>query len=150
MLLQYKKYFRNHQQPHGWLQEKNGVKPQIPNDTRWNSQEACMDTFLKNYQKYHKICFDHSDEIKLNMYRIINKPSLHMDAIHLSKQLKLVSCALNKFQRDDCTLGDTVHIWYKLLEAPVLQPYKTILDKRFNQCVTSAHLVAYQGHPKYK
>ena len=149
-IVEVQKYFRNHHQPQGWLREKGGLKPQIPNDTRWNSQNACVDTFLENFPKYHEICIDNSDEIPLNIFGILNNAGLHMEAMNLSKQLKLVSSTLDRFQKDDCTLGEAVHAWYKLLEAPVLQAYNDVLKKRFKQCVTPAHLVAYQGNPKYK
>lgn len=43
-----------------------------------------------------------------------------------------------------------IQIMCELLEAPVLQPYKVIIEKRYNQCVTPTHFVAYQGHPKYE
>ena len=39
---------------------------------------------------------------------------------------------------------------FDVKEALVLQPYRDQIEKRFEQCVTAAHLVAYQGHPKYK
>ena len=97
-VIEVQKFFRNHHQPQGWLREKDGLKPQIPNDTRWNSQEACMNTFLKNYQKYQEICIDHSDEVPLNIIKIIKNANLHMKAIHPPKHLRLVSFVLNSFK----------------------------------------------------
>lgn len=73
-----------------------------------------------------------------------------MEAMHLQQQLLIVSKSLNIMQGDDCTLGDVVHVWLGLLEAPILQPYKDVIQKRFNQCITPLHLVAYQWHPKYR
>ena len=61
------KFYRNHHQPQGWLREKGGLKPQIPNDTRWSSWIATLETFLKNYKIYHEICIEHSDETPLNI-----------------------------------------------------------------------------------
>ena len=60
------------------------------------------------------------------------------------------SYAPSETTKDDCTLGEVVHVWIKLLQAPVLEPYKQIIIKRFNQCITPLHLVAYQAHPLYK
>lgn len=36
-IVEVQKYFRHHHQSHGWLKEKRGVMPQLPNETRWNS-----------------------------------------------------------------------------------------------------------------
>ncbi|RXG72065.1 hypothetical protein Avbf_00958 [Armadillidium vulgare] len=47
----------------GWLREKGGKKPQLPNDTRWNSQCACVDTFIQNFPLYIEIRNKHSAEI---------------------------------------------------------------------------------------
>ena len=43
------KYFRNHHVPGALLSEMSGsVKPQFPNDKRWNSQLKCIETFIRN------------------------------------------------------------------------------------------------------
>ena len=73
-----------------------------------------------------------------------------METIHLQQQLKLVSTVLDRMQSDHCTLGDAVHNWIELTQAAPLLPYKGIIEKRYHQCITPAHLVAYQAHPKYK
>ena len=38
------------------------MMPQIPNDTRWNSQKECQKTFLKNYHKYVEIKLEHIED----------------------------------------------------------------------------------------
>lgn len=149
-IVEVQKYFRNHHQPQAWLSAKGGLKPQLPNDTRWNSQDACIDAFLKNYQIYFEIWCEHPDDIDKNIKSTVENAGIQMESMHLSQQLKIVSAALNKFQEDSCTLGECVHVWFELKEANVLQSYKGIIEKRFQQCVTPAHLVAYQAHPKYK
>ena len=46
-------YCRNHHKPAAWLKEREGsVKPQLPGDTRWESQVQCVDTFLRNGAHY--------------------------------------------------------------------------------------------------
>jgi len=54
-VVEVQKYFRNVHQARGWLEEKGGLVPQLPNDTRWNSRLACMKTFIANYSKYVEI-----------------------------------------------------------------------------------------------
>lgn len=149
-IVEVQRYFRNHHQPSGWLTEKNGVKPQLPNSTRWNSQNDCIDSFLKNYQIMHQICIEHKSVIEKEIIQIMNNAGLYMEAVHLQQQLRLVSSALDSFQKDGCCLGEVAHIWHKLLEADVLLPYKDAIQKRYGQCITPAHMVAYLAHPKYK
>ncbi|RXG60599.1 hypothetical protein Avbf_18136 [Armadillidium vulgare] len=71
-LVEVAKYFRNHHQPEGWLREKGGKKPQLPNDTRWNSQCECVDTFIQNFPLYIEIRNKHSAEIANNIAAIID------------------------------------------------------------------------------
>ena len=47
------KYFRNHHKPSALLKQHVGaLKPQLPGETRWNSQLSCVDTFLINRPFY--------------------------------------------------------------------------------------------------
>jgi len=58
------KYFRNHHQPSAWLKEvSDTVKPQLPGETRWNSQLTCIDTFIRNHAGYTHIANTHEEEI---------------------------------------------------------------------------------------
>ena len=61
-----------------------------------------------------------------------------MVSVHFQQQLLLESSALDNFQKDSCCF------------AGVLLPYKNATQKRYNQCITPAHIVAYLAHPKYK
>ena len=75
-IVEVQRYFRNHHQSSGWLTEKNGVKPQLPNSTRWNSQNDCIDSFLKNYQIIHQICIEHKNDIEKEIIQIMNNAGL--------------------------------------------------------------------------
>ncbi|KAB7500239.1 hypothetical protein Anas_10995, partial [Armadillidium nasatum] len=70
-IIQIQKFFRNHHQPHGWLKEKGGLMPQIPNDTRWNSQQACINTFIQNYYKYVEIA--NEDKLEMSITNIFKQ-----------------------------------------------------------------------------
>ena len=62
-VVEVQKYFRNHHQPSGWLKEvSEAVKPQIPGDTRWNSQLTCTDTFIKNHAAYAHVVNSHASD----------------------------------------------------------------------------------------
>ncbi len=49
------KYFRNVHMAHGLLKEKGGCMPQLPNETCWNSQVACLETYKRNHNLYMEI-----------------------------------------------------------------------------------------------
>lgn len=80
----------------GWLQEKGGMMPQIPNDTRWNSHKACIETFIKNFYKYVEISNEHEDEIANNITTILSNTHLYRETADLQKQITEVAEALNK------------------------------------------------------
>ncbi|XP_065682447.1 uncharacterized protein LOC105843930 [Hydra vulgaris] len=90
------KYFCNHHQPHGWLLEKGGLMPQLPNDTRWNSQLDCLQTYISNHSLYVDIRGEHMESIDPSIGSLIDNPSIQREAINLYAQLKIVGVALDK------------------------------------------------------
>ena len=61
-VIEINKYFRNHHIPSALLSEvKGSVKPQLPNDTRWNSQYKCMDTYTTNRPYMLMLLAQHED-----------------------------------------------------------------------------------------
>ena len=96
-IIEVQKYFRNHHQLGAWLKEfENSIKPQLPGETRWNSQLVCLETFLKNREFFLKIVDDHEDDIDIKIVRIINNVNLYKEAKSLHSQLQPISAALNK------------------------------------------------------
>ena len=125
---------------------ENGVKPQLRNSTRWNSQNDCIDTFLKNYLMLLEISMEHESELYKNIVAIIKNAAVHMEAMNLQKWLKIVLDALNAMQR--------TALWVRLCmfgyNCSKLEPYNQIIRNIFNQCITPLHLVAFQKHPLYE
>ncbi|RXG53525.1 hypothetical protein Avbf_11634, partial [Armadillidium vulgare] len=119
-------HIMNHHQPHGWLKEKGGLIPQIPNDTRWNSQQACINTFIQNYYKYVEIA--NEDKLEKSITNILSNPSLYRKAQHLQKQVDVYLKLLNK--SDTATLSIAVNESLVLLEREVLNPYKANIRKK--------------------
>ena len=72
--------------------------PQIPNDTSWNSQSACLDTYNKNYQLYVEILDGHAETITIasNNRRSIENRAIYRNALHLKSQLDIFSIAFDK------------------------------------------------------
>lgn len=61
-VVEVQKYFRNKHNAHGRLKEKNGLMPQL--DTRWNSQEECLRTFIKKLSQIQRNKFGAENENK--------------------------------------------------------------------------------------
>lgn len=74
--------------------------PQIPNDTRWNSQVECLSTFLNNFNDYvdimEKSIENESSLFTQNIIKILENREVYRKAQQLQKQLKLFAAALDK------------------------------------------------------
>ncbi|GLV40864.1 hypothetical protein CBL_10039 [Carabus blaptoides fortunei] len=83
---------------HSWLKEKHGRMPQIPNDTRWNSQMACNDTYIENYHIYREIVKENDNEFNNDIIRKIDDMNIYKNALDLNIQLDIVGNTLDKRQ----------------------------------------------------
>lgn len=104
-IVEIQNFFRNHHQPRGWLIEHNGKKPQLPNQTRWNSQLDCVDTFLHNWMAYNNITREHTDYDFKDIKKKLSDISIYNNANDLKEQLKIVGAALDRMQSDSITLS---------------------------------------------
>ena len=102
-------YFCSHQQPHGWMKEKDGMMSQIPDNTHWNSLNACLSTFTKNFYKYVEISNVHM--VLDNNGKILSKIHLCRKTVELRKQVSVVSEALDALQTDSATLFSVIDMW---------------------------------------
>jgi len=145
------KYFRNHHQPAAWLKElSETVKPQLPGDTRWNSQLTCIETFIRNHAGYTHIANMHEHEIDKNIMKLIRDYNLLKQVKDLSKQLKPVAIALDRLQGDKVSIADACDTWLDLLSDNNLQPHRKAVEARFKLAIQPVHYFAYMLHPKYK
>lgn len=150
-IVEVSKYFRNHHVPKGYLNNfKEALEPQLPGDTRWNSQLTCVQVFLKNREFYCKICTEHSDEVEDRITTIASNVGLYVEAKNLHRQLLLIGNALNKLQSESANIADATNEFLLLMESEDLMPYKTQVSKRFSDCITQYHKLAYMLSPKYQ
>ena len=77
------------------MKEKGGRIPQLPNETRWNSQVACVETYVTNYQVHLEIQGEHSD-VPANIGKIVDNVGIYREAQNLLALLKLLEAALDK------------------------------------------------------
>lgn len=152
-IVEIQKFFRNHHQPHGWLKQKQGLMPQIPNETRWNSYEDCLKTFISNYHLYSQIRSEHLDEFKKfpNIQAILNNVALYSEAVELQKQLSILASNLDKIQGDRSYLPDAVFAWNNLYtnESLTFTNHQESIKKRLNDALLPVHYIAYMTSPKF-
>ena len=145
------KYFRNHHVPSALLKEmSNTVKPQLPCDTRWNSQLTCIETFIRNRPAYLTIVHEHEDATDSRIAQLVNDFNLYKQAKDMSMQLKPIAVDLDRLQSDKSGSADACHEWLSLLSCDMLKPHLKTIQARFEQAIQPFHIVAYILHPKYR
>lgn len=141
------KHFRNVHQARGWLEEKGGLVPQLPNDTRWNSHLACIKMFVSNYPKYVQI-FSEQD-CSSQITKVLDNVGILREANNLLKQLTFIGTSLDKLQSDSTFLADAVEIWQDVVECEDLEHYKDEFLRCSQQALEPFHYLANLMHPKY-
>lgn len=116
------------------------MKPQLPNETRWNSQTSCISTFIKNRPAYLAICEKYENDIDTQIQRLVNDYNLFKQVKDLFQQLQPITEAMNNVQSDEATIGDASYEWLKLLEeCPALTPHKDTILQRINLALRPFH-----------
>lgn len=153
-IVEINKYFRNHHAAGALLDEKQGsLKPQLPGDTRWNSQLDCIQTYLTNRPLMVLILAEQDDPqsiIDARIVNLINNIGLLNEAKSLLAQLQPIANALDRLQGDNSTIADACEVWLTLLKTETLRPHLATVKARFRDAVTENHFLANLLHPKYK
>ena len=148
------KHFRNVHKSLGMLRERGGLTPQLPNDTRWTSQIICLEVFLKNHDKYAEIrdeLYDRGDNtIPVNVGRIIDDRQLKRLAGDWLDMSKCFAVALDRLQSDNCSVGESIHIWLNLMKNEKLQQFQDEIKRRFDQYREPFMVIAYMMDPRYQ
>ena len=145
------KYFRNHHKPSSLLHDMPGsVAPQLPGDTRWNSQRNSVASYIKNRPNMISVVQNHPEEFDQHIINKIMDLNLFRKAKDLLDQLKPVAIGLNKVQADDATIADSCDIYLKLMEEDALKPHAAAVEKRFKEAIQSVHFAAHLLHPVYQ
>ena len=144
------KWYRNHHNAGAWLAQKEGtVRPQLPAETRWNSQVDTLKSFIRNRQAYVAISAEHEAEMDETVTQRVNSLGLYRSVQDLIGQLEPIAAGIDRLQSDSACLADTVAVWQELLECEALVPHHAQLNRRKTQAVTSLHLAAYLVHPQF-
>lgn len=148
-VIEVSKYFRSHHVAKGFLNSYGGVIPQLPSETRWNSHIKCLETYVRNKDVFLKIIDEHEEEVESNIQKIINNIGLYKEVKQLISQLKPINISLDVLQRDTSTIADATNTFLTLMKSEELRVYDKFVRKRFEDCITPAHILSYMLHPKY-
>jgi len=148
-VIEVSKYFRNHHIAKGLLNSYCGLMPQLPNETRWNSTINCLETYVRNKDIFLKIIDENEERLDSSITNIINNIGLYKEIKQLIIQLKPISISLDALQRDSANIADATKEFLSLLKSEELKMYTKLILKRFNDCITPAHILSFMLHPKY-
>jgi hypothetical protein len=155
-IVEINKFFRNHHAAGSLLDEQKGsLKPQLPGDTRWNSQLDSIHTFLINRPFMILIVAqqDSQDSQPVTdspIAKLINNIGLLNEAKNLHSQLQPIAKALDRLQSDTASIADACEEWLVLLQQDELKTHLTTVTKRFKEAVTEFHYLANLLHPRYR
>lgn len=131
------RYFRDHHKEGALLKGLGGVIPQLPNITRWTSQRAALETFIKNHAHYTAIR-DQLDGKGFDRHvaSLVDNRSLLVKAKNLHRQLDSIAHAMNIMQDDSSTLVDAYKCWTALLnDENIMDATKQDIKRRFAQVI---------------
>lgn len=146
------KHMRNVHIAHGMLSELGGRHPQLPNDTRWNSQIACLETYVHNHNLYVIIAKKLKGQgaaMPDNIYKIINDFGMTWQITNHLELLKVFGIALDRLQADDCYLAESVHIWLRMIHDEKLESFHDLIKARMDACLEPFHYLAYMTDLRY-
>ena len=88
------------------------VKPQLPAETKLNSQLTCIDTFARNRPYPLMICAKNEDAIDFRIRNLIHNFGIFNKVKKLQNQLAIISNALDRLQSDNFTIiADSCEVW---------------------------------------
>ena len=148
------KYFRNTHLPAARYKASGGKALVLPHEVRWNTITDSLESYITNWPILVKVCEEYRDEINLDIANKVKNYSIKRSAEEFLVRLKPISIALDRIQRDNAIISDTVEIW-KMLQTDFMntrQP-KNVLTKaqnRATQAITPAHYCANLIDPRYR
>ncbi|KAK2156920.1 hypothetical protein LSH36_202g07014, partial [Paralvinella palmiformis] len=98
---------------------------------------------------YIRISHDHEEEFDRSIIQKIQDYNIFRNVRDLADQLRPIASAIDLCQSDNKKIADARDVWLSLLDNPVPAAHKATVKKRFNQTITTEHLVAYALHPSY-
>lgn len=127
----------------------------MPQEVRWNTMADCLESRIKNWPILMTICEenrDSADKIESSIASIVSNLGIKRSAEELLQRLKPIAVALDKVQRDNCTIADAVNIWKQLeTDLPLeTRDTKQKFKKRIQQALSAHHFLANVMHPSFR
>ncbi|EZA58857.1 hypothetical protein X777_01032 [Ooceraea biroi] len=140
------KYFRNTHFAAAKYKEAGGKALVIPQDVRWNTLADCLESYISNWPILSKVCTDNRVAINIDISSKVNDINLKIKAMDYLEKLKIISVALDKIQRDCCTIGEATEIWIEMVnhfqQNNLLESDFNCVLQRFKMVMTPAHYLA--------
>lgn len=140
------KYFRNTHFAAAKYKQAGGKALVMPQDVRWNTLADCLESYISNWHILSKICTDNQAAINVDISSKVNDMNLKIKATDYLEKLKVISVALDKVQRECCTIGEATEIWIEIInhfkQNNFLESDLNCVLKRFEMAMTSAHYLA--------
>jgi hypothetical protein len=87
-------FFKDHTFPRETLKKTGVPQPILPNETRWNSQYACLKNFLKNHSSYLNLSKLPNADVPSSILQKLMDFQLYQDVQNLVNNLRPVAKAL--------------------------------------------------------
>lgn len=142
------KYFRNTHFAAAKYKEAGGKALVMPQDVRWNTLADCLESYISNWHILSKVCTDNRVVISSDISSKVNDMNLKIKAMDYLEKLKVISVALDKIQRDCCTISEATEIWIEIINHFKLQQNNFVESdlhcvlQRFKMAMTPAHYLA--------
>lgn len=157
-VIQIIKYFRNNQFARAKFSDKKGksVGLSLPLQVRWNTMCDSLESYIKNWPILVQIVDENRDALDDSIKAKIMNMGIKKNAEDLLLRLKPISIALDRIQKDSCSIAEAVDIW-KQLETDLKE--NNILDNckvnkcfknRYDQALKPVHFLAYLLSPTFQ
>lgn len=152
------KYFRNTHVPSAKYRQAGGKMLVLPSDVRWNTLADTLESYLNNWHILSKVCTENRLSIDRNIIAKIENIQIKNNAQDYLVHLKVIAVALDKCQRNSCTISDATDIWKEVLQhfeneveptGSVSQEELSNVRNRYKMAVTEIHFLAYLLDPQY-
>lgn len=149
------KYFRNSHFASSKYKQAGGKSLILPQDVRWNTLADCIESYIANWHIMSKVCSENRAAIDVTIASKVNNINIKMNAEDFLVKLKKIAIALDKVQKDACTIGEATEIWISLLlefgtDEDVKEKEVSCLKKRFEMAMTPAHFLAHILDPRFR
>ena len=145
------KYFRNHHVPNALYKKHGGKNLSLPNDTRWNSVNDCLQAYVDNWPVLVNVVEAHREKLDTAICDKVMDMNLKRQAVEYLSKMKPIAVGLDRLQADNCHLADALVIWKDLAERFEDMPLADCkkLDSRMAIALTPAHFLAYLLDPRF-